>query len=95
MSTTASTTSRYGYGQRFTANPVTGVRQPLDMSVRADDQHVTVVAGDRLDNLAAKYLGNPEYWWVIADWNAIRFPLVLTVGTTLRMPSRTVLSTLL
>lgn len=90
-----STTSRYGYGQRFTSNPATGARQPLDLSVRASDQYVTVVSGDRLDNLADKHLGAPEYWWIIADWNDIRFPLVLTVGTTLRMPSRTVLSTLL
>lgn len=36
-------------------------------------QEHTVTEGDRLDNLAAKYLGDPEQFWRICDGNnAIR-----------------------
>ena len=32
-------------------------------------QTVSVVAGDRLDNLAARYLGDPEQSWHLCDAN--------------------------
>ena len=87
-------TSRYGYGTAFTT-PSAGVRLPLDMSIRQDDQYVTVVSGDRVDNLANTYLGDSALWWIVCDWNAIRFPLELSVGSVLRIPSRKTLDTLL
>ena len=31
----------------------------------------TVIASDTLDNLALKYYGRPDYFWVIADFNDI------------------------
>lgn len=47
----------------------------------------TVVAGDRLDNLAARYLGDPELWWRIADANLAAHPdeLTGTIGRRLRL----------
>lgn len=30
---------------------------------------------DRLDNLAHKYLGDGRYWWIIAEFNGIEYPL--------------------
>lgn len=49
-------------------------------------EHV-VVEGDRLDNLAARYLGDPELFWRVADANnAMRAEaLVEEVGRRLRM----------
>jgi hypothetical protein len=49
-------------------------------------EHV-VVEGDRLDNLAARYLGDPEVFWRIADANnAMRAAdLTAEVGRRLRM----------
>jgi nucleoid-associated protein YgaU len=45
-----------------------------------------VVAGDRLDNIAHRYLGDPELWWRIADANLAAHPDELTVvGRRLRM----------
>ena len=46
-----------------------------------------VVEGDRLDNLAYQYLGDPEQYWRIADANAAMHPEELTaeVGRTLRI----------
>jgi len=49
-------------------------------------EHV-VVEGDRLDLLAARYLGDPELWWRIADANVCDDPDELTqvVGRRLRI----------
>ena len=46
-----------------------------------------VVQGDRLDLLAARYLGDPEQWWKIADANLTLRPeeLVDTPARTLRI----------
>jgi nucleoid-associated protein YgaU len=64
-----------------------GARQPLDNRPRSDDRFHIVVDGDRLDLLAAKFLGRAELWWVIADWNEIAWPLELENGQALRIPS--------
>ena len=50
-------------------------------------QLYTVVQGDRLDNIAAKYLGDPELFWRLADANAAMRPeeLVETIGRKLRI----------
>lgn len=40
-------------------------------------QTVTVVEGERLDNLAARHLGNPEQWWRICDANGAMLPEAL------------------
>jgi hypothetical protein len=49
-------------------------------------EHV-VVEGDRLDNLAARYLGDPELFWRVADGNNAMRAGALTeeVGRRLRM----------
>jgi nucleoid-associated protein YgaU len=47
----------------------------------------TVADGDRLDNLAAQYLGDPEQFWRIGDANRAMVPNVLTLhpGRELRI----------
>lgn len=47
----------------------------------------TVVQGDRLDNITAKYLGDPEQFWRIADANNAVRPEELTdqIGARLRI----------
>lgn len=46
-----------------------------------------VVDGDRLDNLAGRYFGDPELWWRIADANLAGHPdeLTATIGRRLRI----------
>ncbi len=39
------------------------------MSLYAQTQNYSVLAGDRLDNLAARFLGDPILFWMIADAN--------------------------
>jgi hypothetical protein len=48
---------------------------------------VRVVQGDRLDNLAAAHLGDPELFWRVCDANAAVRPDALTehVGRELRI----------
>jgi nucleoid-associated protein YgaU len=41
-------------------------------------QEHTVVQGDRLDNIAARYLGDPEQFWRVADANGAMRPEELT-----------------
>jgi hypothetical protein len=50
-------------------------------------QEHTVVEGDRLDNLAAKYLGDPERFWQLCDANAAMRPeeLTETIGRIVRI----------
>jgi hypothetical protein len=47
----------------------------------------TVIDGDRLDNLAALYLGDPEQFWRICDANPAIWPAELTdaAGLALRI----------
>jgi hypothetical protein len=50
-------------------------------------QEHLVVSGDRLDNLAAQYLGDPEQFWRLADANNAMRPQDLTAepGRRLRI----------
>lgn len=41
-------------------------------------QHHTVVDGDRVDNLATHYLGDPELYWRLCDANEVMHPDELT-----------------
>lgn len=47
----------------------------------------TVVEGDRLDNLAARYVGDPEQFWRICDANNVLRPEELTeeVGSIIKI----------
>lgn len=49
-------------------------------------EHI-VAAGDRIDNLAARYLGDPLQYWRICDANRAMRPdaLTQTAGTRLRI----------
>jgi nucleoid-associated protein YgaU len=49
------------------------------------EEHV-VAEGERLDQIAAQRLGDPEQWWRIADANDALVPAELEEpGTTLRI----------
>ncbi len=53
----------------------------------ADFQEYTVSQGDRLDNITAKYLGDPEQFWRICDANGAIRPeeLTDTIGAKIRI----------
>jgi hypothetical protein len=51
-------------------------------------QSYVIVDGDRLDNLASKYLGDPLLYWMICDANGATDPDELTTqaGSTIQIP---------
>lgn len=51
-------------------------------------QQVSTHAGDRLDNISARTLGDPEQFWYICDANDAMYPPDLTYypGTVLTIP---------
>ncbi len=61
------------------------VPSPGEFSIA--QQH-SVAQGDRLDNLAAQYLGDPELFWQLCDSNGALWPgeLTATVGRVLAIP---------
>lgn len=50
-------------------------------------QEHTVTEGERLDNIAHRYLGDPEQFWRICDANAVLHPneLTDTIGEKIRI----------
>jgi hypothetical protein len=49
-------------------------------------REVVVAQGDRLDNLTAKYLGDPEQFWQVCDANGVLVPEDLeAVGRRVRI----------
>jgi hypothetical protein len=57
----------------------------VDLTVFAEH---SVAEGERLDNLTAQYLGDPELFWRVCDANDAMHPLELTaaIGRRLRIP---------
>jgi nucleoid-associated protein YgaU len=58
------------------------------MAIYSQTQNYTIVAGDRLDNLAARYLGDPLLFWMIVEANGVLDPESLTAepGRTILIP---------
>jgi len=52
---------------------------------RDTDQYFIAVEGDRCDNLAQQFYGNPNLWWFIARVNNLK-TMNIPVGTSLRIP---------
>ena len=70
-------------------NPITYLRRrfvPPPEGFALLQEH-TVKEGDRLDNLTAQYVGDPERYWQLCDANAAIRPneLTETVGRKLRI----------
>ena len=55
---------------------------------RNDDILVITQEGDRFDNLAYQYYGDPSLWWFIARANNM-VSMNVEVGTHLRIPANT------
>ncbi len=61
-------------------------RPGLPVEMYPDSLLHTVVGGETLDQLAARYYGREDLWWRIADANPGRFPLDWQPGETLVIP---------
>lgn len=68
------------------SQPAIFVRPSVDQAVFRYQIYI-VHQGDRLDNLAYTYFGDPEFWWEIARANPeVFYPGDLIEGTVLRIP---------
>jgi len=52
-----------------------------------DDRYIIGMQGDRLDNLANKYYGDPRLWWIIGRANYLgKGNLSVPIGKQIRIP---------
>ena len=87
------TDSRYATGR--IVQPYDARRETYRLSVlrefptsSASFFHYVWVEGDRMDTVAYRLLGTPDYWWKIMDFNPeIISVFDVPVGTTIRIPS--------
>lgn len=70
--------------ETFTLEQTNSIKEPDTFEGIRTRQH-KVVFGDRLDHLAAKYLNDDEYWWIIALVNNLVCPFI-TPGQKLKIP---------
>lgn len=71
------------------ANPA-GLKS-IDLLVGVKTQEYVYKVGDRLDHLAARFLGDDSYWWIIALVNNIAYPFSsggLVPGKVLLIPKQ-------
>ena len=52
---------------------------------RNDDMYFIATEGDRCDNLAQRFYGDPSLWWFIARTNELK-TMNIPAGTSLRIP---------
>jgi nucleoid-associated protein YgaU len=86
----------YGYPVKFFTRPdgtqVAYLERRIipQADIYSSVQSYVVVDGDRLDNLATKFLGDPFLFWIIADANTATDPDELTsaaqIGRTIQIP---------
>jgi hypothetical protein len=85
--------SRYADGNIFKA--YNSVKDSFEQTVfRVFPEKATEVfyyqwkENDRIDLVATRLLGLPEYWWQIMDFNPeIINPFIITSGTYIRIPN--------
>ena len=67
---------------------ITSYSTTIYSSIPETDSDIYVITqhGDRLDNLAQQFYGDPSLWWYIAKANNLTF-MTIPVGTRLRIPS--------
>ena len=56
---------------------------------RNDDMYFIAQEGDRCDNLAQRFYGDPNLWWFIARTNNLK-TMNIPAGTSLRIPISTI-----
>ena len=72
--------------QRRSAEPIEALSPHESEALEVRRQHV-VKAGERLDQIAYRYYGDPLKFWLICDANEAVFPEDLLVpGRVLRIP---------
>jgi hypothetical protein len=85
--------SRYADGRIYKAHDARDGKYYIGVSrVFPSDEslfyHYTWVINDRIDFIANEFLGSPDLWWKIMDYNPeIINPFYIPVGTIIRIPN--------
>tara|TARA_R110000868_G_scaffold313411_2_gene574387 strand:+ start:109 stop:405 length:297 start_codon:yes stop_codon:yes gene_type:complete len=62
------------------------IHPPIPRTI--EDIYIRTAPGERLDILSRRYYGNVQYWWIIAEANAIgKGTMYVPNGTLLRIPA--------
>ena len=63
---------------------------PHDNENKITLEEINITAGDRIDLISAKHLGDPEQFWRLCDMNEIMHPLDLTsqIGKIIKITSQ-------
>ena len=79
--------SRYRYTKKNKKNKKNHFTTTVYSKVneKNTDSYFIAVEGDRCDNLAYRFYGNPELWWFIAKVNGLS-TMNIPAGTSLRIP---------
>ena len=56
------------------------------ISERESDEYINYNYTDRLDLIANRYYGNPEYWWLILAANEYHCEFDIELGDVIRIP---------
>jgi nucleoid-associated protein YgaU len=70
-----------------TSRPTLPLRPPPPPAPAQTPYLHTLVAGETLESLAARYLGSSELWWQIADVNPVAFPADIAPGSVVAIPT--------
>ena len=67
-----------------------GTTKYPEVPLSFEDIYVTVEIGDRFDQLALQYYGEPSFWWIIsiANGNFNQGSYFPTPGSQIRIPSQ-------
>ena len=74
-----------GGGRLESAQTTLRLRRARDLGLIAL-QPLKLKESQRLDHLAAKHLGNPMLWWVLAALSDIGWGMQLPPGTVIQIP---------
>ena len=59
-----------------------------DIEFRDTDLYIISREGDRLDSLSQQFYSTPEFWWILAQANALgKGSLTVPPGIQIRIPS--------
>ena len=74
-------------GRGISTNNVIPVLRAARDSGFLETYTITLVEGARLDQLAARFLGDGSLWWVIAALSGIGWNLQVPAGTKITIPN--------
>ena len=82
--------SRYKYTEKNTKNKKKYYQTTIykEVEEKNSDNYFIATEGDRCDNLANRFYGDPTLWWFIARTNNLKSNNI-PAGTSLRIPIQT------